>query len=292
LQKIERIAKISGYFSEIPAFLSEKKAEQLDPSEVLLVCTGSQGELNSALSKMANNSHKNIRLKEDDIVVFSSRIIPGNEKSVIDVQNLLAERGIRIITSLDYEIHASGHPSREELELLYSLLRPNILLPIHGGKLHLHKHAEIARDYGIKNVLVPNDGDLIKLSSEELDVVGNFHVATLAVDGNKLIPLGGTVYKQRDSLSNSGVVSVCLKCSKGSVKLLDMTCMGIFEDSEQIEKTDIRNDLSSELKLSLDNIVKNKTDTNKLKSLAEKLIKTVFLDSRGKKPVVIVHIVE
>ncbi|MDR1334311.1 MAG: ribonuclease J [Holosporaceae bacterium] len=292
LKKIERIAKISGYFSEIPAFLDEKKASTLPPSKTLLVCTGSQGELNSALSKMANDVHKSIRLTSDDVIVYSSRVIPGNEKSVIEVQNLLAERGVKIITSLDCDIHASGHPSRNELERLYSLLKPNSLIPIHGGKLHLYKHAEIAKEYGIKNVLVPSDGDLIKISEKSVEIVAHLRAGTLAVDGMKLIPINGAVYKQREALSHNGVVSACLKCTKGSIKLRDLTCIGVFEESEQTEMANIRSDIASEIKVSLDDIVKNKTDMNKIKTLAEKLIRTVFLDARGKKPQVIVHMVD
>jgi ribonuclease J len=290
LKKIERIAKASGYFAEIPAFLDEKKASALPPSKALLVCTGSQGELNSALSKMANDAHKSVRLTSDDIIVYSSRVIPGNEKSVIEVQNLLAERGVKIITNLDCDIHASGHPSKNELERLYSLLKPNALIPIHGGKLHLHKHAEIAKEYGIKNVLVPSDGDLIKISEEKIEIVENFRVGTLAVDGTKLIPVNGAVYKQRETLSHNGIVSVCLRCSKGFVRLQDLVCIGIFEESEQTEMANVRNDIASEIKVSLDGIVRDRSDTNKIRILAEKLIRTVFLDARGKKPQVIVHI--
>ncbi|MDR0580943.1 MAG: ribonuclease J [Holosporaceae bacterium] len=289
LKKIERIAKLSGYFPEIPAFLDEKKAEVLDPSKVLLVCTGSQGEVNSALAKIANGTHKSVKLKENDVMIFSSRVIPGNEKSVMEIQNLLVDHGVKIITNVDYEVHASGHPSKEELERLYGLVRPNLLIPIHGGKLHLHKHAEIALEYGIKNVVVPSDGDVIKLSEQKSEIVGKFCTQTLAVDGSKLLPLDGVVYRQREFLSSSGVVSACVKFSKGSVKLEDMVCLGIFEESEQIEMMDIRNDIGSEIKLSLEMISKDK---QKVKSLVEKLIKTIFMNIRGKKPVVIVHIIQ
>jgi ribonuclease J len=225
-------------------------------------------------------------------MVFSSRIIPGNEKSVIEIQNLLAERGVKIITNVDCEIHASGHPSRDELERLYELVQPNALIPIHGGKLHLHRHAEIAKEYGIKNVLVPCDGDLINISEAGAKVVDNFYAGTLAVDGSKLIPVSGVVYKQREMLSKEGVVSVCLKRSKGTVKLHDFVCIGIFEESEHLEIADIRNDIASEIKVSLDGIIKDKTDTGKIKALTEKLVRSTFSDVRGKRPSVIVHVVD
>jgi ribonuclease J len=292
LKKIERIAKISGYFSDIPAFLDEKKASTLDPSKVLLVCTGSQGEINSALTKIANGAHKTISLNDNDVMVFSSRVIPGNEKAVIAIQNLIAEQGCKIITNVDCEVHASGHPSREELELLYKLVKPKVLIPIHGGKLHLHKHAEIAKEFGIKHVLIPNDGDVVKLTKTKFEVVENIHREPLAVDGSRLIPISGAVYKQRESIANNGVVSVCVKFSKGSAKLLEMISVGVFEDSERVEMKDIEQDIASEIKLCMDGVVKDKSnDIPRLKQLVEKLVKTVFVDTRGKKPTVIAHIV-
>jgi len=292
IKKIEKIAKLSGYFSDIPAFLDDKKAASLDPSKVLLVCTGSQGEPNSALSKIANDGHKNIKLQEDDIIVFSSRIIPGNEKAVMNIQNSLAERRVKIITNTDCDIHASGHPSKEELIHLYDLVKPHILVPIHGGKVHLYKHAEIAEAYGIKNVIIPTDGDVINLSQDGGRVVRNFPATTLAVDGNKLIPIDGAVYRQRENLSCNGIVSVCVKCTKGLARLLSMEHYGIFEESEQIEMTDIKNDIASEIKLSRDSTIKNKNDRDRLQSPVEKLVKSAFMAARGKKPIVVVHIVE
>jgi ribonuclease J len=293
LRKMERIAKSSGYFTKIPAFLDEKKAHTLPSAKALIVCTGSQGELNSALSKISKEAHKTVQLQENDLVIFSSRVIPGNEKSVLEIQNALIEKGVDIITDADYEIHASGHPSQEELEHLYALVKPSILIPIHGERIHLRKHAEIARKYGIKNTQILKDGEVISLSSSGCKVIETLAVGTLAVDGHRLIPYNGQVYRQREALSSCGVVSVCVKCSKGSVRLQDMTCIGVFEESETVEIEDIRNDAASEIKLSLDGILKGKSfDTHHIKSLTGKLIGTVFLNARGKKPTVIVHVIE
>ncbi|MDR1561028.1 MAG: ribonuclease J [Holosporaceae bacterium] len=293
LKKIERVAKLSGYFSEISAFLDEKKANSLDPSKTLIVCTGSQGEVNSALSKIANGIHKTIQVQKDDLLIFSSRVIPGNEKAVLDIQNSLMEKGVNIITDLDCEIHASGHPSKEELEHLYNLAKPNILIPIHGEKVHLYKHAEIARNYGIKNIVVAKDGDVISFSANEAKIVDTLNTGAFGVDGSKLIPVNGGVYKDRESLASSGVVSICVKCAKGAIRLQEMLCVGIFDESEEVEITDIKNDVASEIKLSLDGILKGKSpDKEKLKSLIRGLTKTIFAAARGKKPTVIVHLVE
>ncbi|MDR2107068.1 MAG: ribonuclease J [Holosporaceae bacterium] len=292
LKKIERIAKLSGYLPEIPAFLDDKKTNLADPSKILLVCTGSQGEVNSALSKMAADTHKTIKLRNDDIMIFSSRIIPGNEKAVIEIQNALVERGVKIITNLDYEVHASGHPSRNELQRLYELTKPHTLIPIHGGKLHLYRHAEIAEEYGIKDVIIPSDGDIIRISrKKKSENTGSIPVGTLAVDGCRLIPTQGNVYRQREALSSNGIVSICLKCSRGSAELADMTCLGIFEESERTETEDIRSDLASEIRLSLGGLSKDK-HSDRLKTTAEKLVKNIFSEVTGKKPVVTVHIVD
>lgn len=288
LKKIERIAKSSGYFSEIPAFLDEKKLASMPLSKTLVVCTGSQGEARSALSKIVAGNQQSLELQSGDVVVFSSRVIPGNEKAVSGIQNALIDKGVKLITDVDYEIHASGHPSKNELMYLYNLTKPKILIPIHGEKLHLYKHAEIAREYGIQNVIVPSDGDVIKISDQGVNVVDKATAGVLAVDGYKLIPISGSVYKQRELLSENGVVSACVKVAKGHVKLLSMTCYGIFEDSETVELTDIRNDIASEIKL---NIGSNNS-AERITSLIEKVIKSVFVDARGKKPVVIVHIVD
>lgn len=287
LKKIERIAKNSGYFTEIPAFLDERKAASLVPSKVLIVCTGSQGEVRSALSKIANGTHKEIELQKDDVMIFSSRVIPGNEKAVSSIQNALIDKGVKIITDFDYEIHASGHPSKKELTHLYELTRPKVLIPIHGEKLHLYKQAEIAKEYGIKNVIVPNEGDIIKISDKKTAVAGSIKTGILAVDGYRLIPSEGIVYKQRALLAENGIVSACVKLSKEYAKLVDMSTFGVFEDSENVEMTDLRNDIASEIKLSI-NVNGEK---ERIKLLIEKLIKTAFVDARGKKPVVIVHII-
>lgn len=292
LKKIERIARIAGYFQKIPPFMEDRKINSLDPDKALVVCTGSQGEQSSALSKIAQDAHKFIKLQDNDVIIFSSRVIPGNELAVLEIQNAIVKKHIEIITDVDCEIHASGHPSREELQHLYSLVRPNYLIPVHGETMQLYKHAEIANEYGIKNVIIPQDGSVIELAKKESKIVDKVAVGILAVDGNKLIPTDGVVYRQRKALSINGTVSAIVKYRHGSIKLADMVCYGIFEPSEQEELEDIKNDIASEIKLSLENISKGKSRANDIQTAVEKIIRMEFVDVRGKKPVVFVHVVE
>lgn len=293
LKKIERVARLAGYFQKIPPFLEDRKINSIDPNKVLIICTGSQGEQSSALSKIAQGTHKFIKLQEDDVIIFSSRIIPGNELAVLGIQNAIVKRKIEIITDVDCEIHASGHPSKEELRHLYSLVKPNCLIPVHGETMQLYKHAEIAKEYEIKNVIVPQDGCIIKLSEESSKIIDQVDVGVLAVDGNKLIPIDGIVYKQRKALSINGSVSAIIKyCRGSSIKMTDMTSYGVFEPSEQEEFEDIKSDIASEIKLSLENISKGKTSAKDIQSAIEKIIRTSFVNVRGKKPVVFVHVIE
>lgn len=295
LKKIERIARIAGYFQKIPAFLEDKKINSLDQTKVLVVCTGSQGERGSALSKIAAGTHKFIKLTENDIVLFSSRVIPGNELDVLAIQNAIIKQHAAIITDMDCEIHASGHPSKQELQHLYSLVRPNYLIPVHGETMQLYKHAEIAQESEtVKEAIVPHDGCVIQLAPNSTKIVDEVSVGLLAVDGNKLIPVNGIVYKQRMALSINGSVSAIVKCRKGhgeSIKLLELSSYGVFEPSEREEFRDIRDDIASEIKLSLENISRGRTSVRDIQKAVEKIIRTVFVDIRGKKPVVFVHVI-
>lgn len=286
LKKIERVARATGYLKDVPAFLDEKKANSLDPGKVLIVCTGSQGETNSALSKIAFENHKTVSLDKGDVLIFSSRVIPGNERVVLNVQNALAEKGIRIITNADCDIHASGHPSRQELHHLYNLVRPQTLIPIHGEKIHLYKHQDIAKEYGIKNVIVPTDGSIIRLTGTKPEIIDTIECEMLAVEGHNLLPISGTVYKEREMLSNNGVVSLCIKNTKGIVKMVDFSAFGVFEKDEDEEIAQIKDAISSELNLSFYGRTVSPED---LAKATKKIVGSVFLDIRGKKPVIILH---
>lgn len=292
LKKIEKVAKLAGYFSTLPAFLTDKKIDSIDPEQSLIVCTGSQGERGSALSKIANGTHRYIKILPNDIVMFSSRVIPGNENSVIAIQNALISHGAKIITSVDHDIHASGHPSRAELERLYSLIKPKIVIPVHGEIIQLYKHAEIAKNFGIKNILIPKDGDIIKIDKGKAEVVGKIESQTLAVDGHQLIPITGTIYKQRETLSTSGIVSALIEYKSGSISLLEIRHSGVFDDSESHDIDDITSDIIAEINLSFERILRGKSSKKDIQTSIEKIIKTVFINNRGKAPMVFVHVIK
>ena len=130
-----------------------------------MIATGSQGEPNSALSRISRNGDKHINLIKGDTIIFSSRKIPGNENAILKVQNRFLDNGIELITDEDKNVHVSGHPSREELIEMYSFIKPKIAIPVHGTREHIEAHAQLANDCQIPNVIKPRNGEIIKLNS-------------------------------------------------------------------------------------------------------------------------------
>lgn len=158
LWRMTEVAQSCGYLRDIPPFLTEHDIGYLPRNEVLLICTGSQGEQGAALTRIAANEHANVVLDRGDVVLFSSRKIPGNEMSIYKVQNQLARRGVQILTDKEARIHVSGHPARDELRRMYEWVRPRIAVPMHGESRHLIEHTSFARNAGVPEVVMVTNG--------------------------------------------------------------------------------------------------------------------------------------
>src|SRR5262249_12646192 len=154
-------------------------------------CTGSQGEPRAALARIAHENHPNIVLETGDVVIFSSRIIPGNEKAINRLQNALVRLGIEIVTEEDHFVHVSGHPARDELVRMYQMVRPKIAVPVHGEARHLIAHADLAGECQVPQPLVVQNGEVVRLSPSGASVVDEVAVGRLASDGKGLLPLDG-----------------------------------------------------------------------------------------------------
>ncbi len=205
LRKIEAAARATGYLKNVPEFVPEDEAGSIPDDNLLLLATGSQGEPRSALARIAADKHPHVALGEGDTVVFSSRVIPGNERAIGTVQDGLVRRGVRLMTEHDHMVHVSGHPARDELRRLYRLVRPRLSIPVHGEWRHLAAHADLARELGIPAILI-EDGDILRLAPGAADVVESAPVGRLVVDGNRLIPLGGEVMGARRRMLHHGAV--------------------------------------------------------------------------------------
>src|SRR5262249_29178225 len=163
LWRIDRAARENGYLTDLPRFLTEDEAGYVPRDKILLICTGSQGEPRAALSRIARQDHPNVSLEPGDVVIFSSRIIPGNEKAINRLPNALLRLGIEVVTDEDHFVHVSGHPNRDELVRMYQMIRPQVAIPVHGEARHLVAHADLARNCQVPDALVIENGAMVRL---------------------------------------------------------------------------------------------------------------------------------
>ena len=205
LRNLEAAAREAGYLRGLPEFVPEDEAGSVPDDSLLILVTGSQGEPRSALSRIAADTHPNIALGEGDTVIFSSRMIPGNERPITLVQDSLVRRGVRVVTDDDEVTHVSGHPARDELRQLYALVKPKYSVPVHGEWRHLSAHAALAQEAGATPILL-EDGDMLSLSPGRPEVIDSAPVGRLALDGNRVVPLNGGVLAARRRMLFNGVV--------------------------------------------------------------------------------------
>jgi ribonuclease J len=237
LWRIYKAARDTGYLRDLPRVLTEDEAAHVPRDKILLVCTGSQGEPRSALARIAAGDHPHIGLMEGDTVIFSSRIIPGNERSIGRLQNRLAQRGVAVVTEHDHFVHVSGHPAQDELKRMYELVRPRIAVPVHGEARHLIGHAELARSWGAAETVVAANGAMVRLAPGPAEIVDNVPVGRLVLDGRQLRPFGSTALKSRQRMVFNGT-AVATIVLDGKGKLLAapvLTVHGLIEDEDAAE---------------------------------------------------------
>jgi ribonuclease J len=204
-------AESVGLFKGHAPFISDAEARRFPDNEILYLCTGSQGEPRAALSRIADGSHPHVRLGAGDHCVFSSRIIPGNEVPIRNLQNKMAERGIRLYTERDHPgIHVSGHPCRDELKEMYAWARPKIAVPTHGERRHLLEHAALARDLQIGQTVAPRNGDMVRLAPGRAEIIDETPSGRLYVDGGVVTVENGDALRERKHASHSGVLTVSI----------------------------------------------------------------------------------
>jgi ribonuclease J len=221
MRKMAAAAIETGYLKDLPPFIDEESAANLPPSKVLYVCTGSQGEPRAALARIAAGEHPNVSLGPGDSVIFSSRVIPGNEKAIHTLQNDLAERGVEVISAEDHDVHVSGHPARDELADMYSWLRPRIAVPVHGERRHLSEHVRLAKSLQIPEALLAPNGSIVRLAPGPATIIDEAPHGRLMLDGSIVTERNDTTLKERRSLSFAGHIAVTIVLDERSRVLLD-----------------------------------------------------------------------
>ncbi len=216
LDRIIKVAKAVGYLPDFPPTIDFDAAMRLPPSEVMIVATGGQGEARAALARVANDSHQ-IKLSKGDLVVFSSKQIPGNEMAIGRIQNTLASKGVDMITDRQAHVHVSGHPGRPELALMYKWIRPEIILPVHGEMRHMAEQERFALSEGIPKGIVQKNGDVLRLAPNGPKKIGTERAGRLVLDGDVILPADGATMNERRKIAVNGVVTVTVALAKGRV---------------------------------------------------------------------------
>lgn len=209
LDRILRVAQSTGYLKDFPPPVPIDEAVRLPRDELLIIATGGQGEPRAALGRIAAGNH-DLKLSEDDTVIFSSRIIPGNEIPIGRIMNRLSDLGVRIVTERQAHVHVSGHPGRPELIEMYNWVRPEIVVPVHGEARHLAEHARLALGHGVAHAIVQKNGSVIRLAPGEPRQVDEVRVGQLVLDGDVILPADGSTVNERRRIGYGGLITVAL----------------------------------------------------------------------------------
>jgi len=291
LQRTTTAARKCGYLEDIAPFLDEDAAGFIPNDKLLIICTGSQGEPRAALSRIASGGHPRITLGEGDTVIFSSRVIPGNEVGISAMKNDLARAGIRIVEDTDGHIHVSGHPNREELVEMYQHVRPKISIPVHGERRHLEKHAALARECQVPHAIVNENGGMIRLAPGDPGVIDHVKSGRLVYDGNRMVPLNGEAVRSRvQGLWNgTAVISLAVDKSGKPVSEIFITTTGLLEPYEE---DDVLDAVADDVFEALERLPKKKRESdNELSESIRITSRRAFRRLLDKKPITDVHLV-
>lgn len=289
LHRITGIARELGMLEGLPPLLDQDAYKSVPRDKCVLICTGSQGEARAAIARIARGEHPVIDLTAGDRMIFSSWAIPGNEREVIDIQNLLIDKGIEIITQKDGLVHVTGHPRRDELRKLYEWTKPDVLIPVHGEAMHLDAHAKLGREAGIANVCETRNGDLVRLFPEPMVHQAEVRTGELYLDGLVLCTPEESGVKGRRRLSFGGhiVVSLCVNGSGHVVSGPDLVIEGLPETEDE-SLTDLVEDTIAGVLKSVP--AKRRSDTEVLNSALFKGIRNEVNAYWGRKPNVSVFV--
>ena len=208
MRRMLQVAGELGYMKDLPPLVDEKTAAQLPRDKVLWVATGCQGEGRAAMARIASGQHPSVKLESGDTVIFSSKIIPGNERILYNLHNNLVGHGVEVITEEDHFVHVTGHPCRDEIEQMYRWISPKIAVPVHGEARHLHEHAAFARKLGVAETVDVRNGDMVRLAPGNAEIIDEVPTGRLVLENDELITAGDDLYRTRRRLSAHGTIMV------------------------------------------------------------------------------------
>jgi ribonuclease J len=285
LDRILKVAKSVGYLRDFPEPIDFDAAMKLPPREVLIVATGGQGEARAALGRIAFDQHP-LKLGEGDLVVFSSKQIPGNEVAIGRIQNALAAKDIQMITDRQAHVHVSGHPGRPELALMYKWIRPEIILPVHGERRHMAEQARFAEQQGVPTSIVQENGTVVRLEPDGPVAIGNERAGRLVMDGDVILPADGATINERRRIAAYGQISVAVALGKGGkvVGNPEVRLQGIPVEEDKDDFVAEACDAAEQAAR------KGAADEEKLREAIRLAVRRKAVEWTGKKPVVDVMI--
>jgi ribonuclease J len=277
MHKMVHAARETGYLADFPRTVDEAEAAQLPLRRVLYLLTGSQGEPRAALPRIAAGEHPTVALGKGDAVIFSSRIIPGNELAIFELHNRLAAIGVEVLTEQDHFVHVSGHPCRDELAEMYRWTRPRIAVPVHGELRHMSEHARLARALQVPEAVVVENGHMLRLAPGKAMIVDEVPSGRIHLDGRVLIEEGAGLARGRRALGFAGMIAITLVLDgKGRVAADPAV---ILEGIPEPVHEPVRSAVAEAIKRH------RKGDEEALKENVRRAARRAATDAWGKKPV-------
>ena len=291
MHRIYKAAKKCGYLNDVIEPIDSRDAKNISRNKIVYLCTGSQGEPMGAMMRVSNNVHPDVFIEKDDTVIFSSKIIPGNEKKLYKLHNQLVKEGIEVISEENEFVHVSGHPNREDLKEMYNWVKPRCVIPVHGEHRHMIEHINFAKEMQVKYPVRVENGDIVKLyPGEKPEVFDKAPSGRLYVDGSISVEEDAKSIKERKNLSSNGFMEVTIMITpKGNIHnkpILTFRGLPINETDEFVYGLEEEIDKATRT-FSLNNKKQESNLIDSLKTICKKYSK----EKTGKKPITNVNLV-
>ncbi|MDP2205506.1 MAG: ribonuclease J [Alphaproteobacteria bacterium] len=293
LWAVEDAARETGYMRGLPPFLEGDVARQLPSDKLVYICTGSQGEPRAALSRISNDDHPEVSLAPGDVVIFSSRTIPGNERAIERIKNRLYALGVDIVTERDAPVHVSGHPYRDELKQMYEWTRPRFAIPVHGERMQMEKHGLLARECGVENAIIPENGKVIEITAQDIRIIGHVKSGVLAIEGKRLVETNheAILARKRIMWNGSLVVTAVVSAAGDLLAPVQLTALGLLDENSELDAgyiTDVIEAIGEKVRnLSKD----DRRDDHMLSEAIRVTARRFFAERFDRKPQTRVHLV-
>ena len=290
MHRIYKAAKQCGYLKDVVEPVDAREANKISKDRVILLCTGSQGEPMGALNRIANDIHPDVNLESGDTVIFSSKIIPGNEKKLYALQNLIVKRDIEVITEENAFVHVSGHANREDLKDMYQWVKPKCIIPVHGEHRHMKEHISFAKEMQIPFSLKVENGNIIQISKDQKpQIIDQAPTGKIYLDGSVAVSLDSSSIKERKNISVNGLLEITLIISSnGKIKKPVVSYRGIPEDAvSETFKFDLEDEITKTCKsFAVNNFKQEKNLIETIKQNCRKIVR----EKTGKRPFTNVNI--